>query len=146
MFGSNPVMSIKRATMKNDDLLILARGHFELWQRMGLLSSEAYHLHRSKELFESFFVLEDEVSESQHQPPTMDRATRLARIEDLVIYCKVLQHCGEMATAAQVINVLALSVEGDLDYANYCTYSSPVRYKKQSASLIKLVVTSWRPL
>lgn len=121
MFGSNPGMSMTRATVKSDDLLILARGHFELWQRMGLLTAEAYHLQRSKELFEEFFALEDEnVAQSPGSPPVMDRSARFARIEDMVIYCKVLQHCGEMEAAAEVIaNVIAQAVDGDPEYPNH---------------------------
>jgi tetratricopeptide (TPR) repeat protein len=92
---------MQSSAVKPEDLLILAKGHFELWERIGVFG-EPYHIHRSKQLFDQFFK----------QNPNHDR------VDDIVVYIKVLQHCGDYELAASVVKVLLANNEGDVEYPN----------------------------
>jgi tetratricopeptide (TPR) repeat protein len=108
-FGTKPGSELKRASMRSDDMIILARRHFELWQRLGVFA-ENYHLHRSKELFSQYFETH----------PNYDNAS------DLIIYCKLLQHLGEMEEAAAVIEQVLVNNENDADYPNYLFFAGAI--------------------
>jgi len=108
-FGTKTGTQLRRATMKNDDIIILARCHFELWQRLGVFG-ENYHLHRSKELFTIYLEAN----------PDYDKAS------DLIIYCKLLQHLGEMDAAADVIEQVIGNSENDPEYTNYLFYAGAI--------------------
>ncbi len=102
----------KKAKMSNEDLLVLAKGHWELWNRIGVFG-EPYHLMRSKALFEEFFE-----ANPAHDTP-----------DDLVVYCKVLQHLGELDAAANIVRVIVNNHDGEPDYPQYlflagCIYKS----------------------
>ena len=109
LYSFKPGTNLRRATMRTEDLLLLAREHFELWQRLGVFS-EPYHLYRSRELFKDYL---------QSRPNHDD-------IDDLVTYCKVLQHLGENEEAAKVISLVVANSEGHPDYPNFLFFTGVI--------------------
>lgn len=94
------------AAIVPDEYQLLARAHFELWQRLGL-AAEPYHLHRARALFQQF----------------LDETAGPTDAETLMQFCKVLQHCGDMEAAAQVVQAVLSLGELDPRYANYLFYA-----------------------
>jgi tetratricopeptide (TPR) repeat protein len=109
LYAVKPGTTLRRATMRTEDLLLLAREHFDLWQRLGVFT-EPYHLTRSKELFQEYF-------ESR---PNYDDT------DDLITYFKVLQHLGEVETAADIINKVITYNDQHPDYANFLFYAGVI--------------------
>jgi tetratricopeptide (TPR) repeat protein len=109
LYSVKPGTNLRRATMRTEDILLLAREHFELWQRLGVFA-ENYHLFRSKELFKEYL--------SVH--PHYDEAN------DLITYFKVLQHLGEKVEAANVIQRVLTRSESHPDYANFLFYAGVI--------------------
>lgn len=93
-------------SIPTDDMLLLARAHFELWQRLGI-SSNPYHLQRARTLFQQF----------------LDETNTNTDAETLMEFCKLLQHCGDMDAASRVIQVVISMSELDSNYANYLFYA-----------------------
>jgi tetratricopeptide (TPR) repeat protein/ribosomal protein S18 len=109
LYAVKPGTTLRRATMRTEDLLLLAREHFDLWQRLGVFT-EPYHLTRSKELFQEYF-------ESR---PNYDDT------DDLITYFKVLQHLGEVETAADIITKVITYNDQHPDYANFLFYAGVI--------------------
>ncbi len=109
LYSSKPGTTLRRATMRNEDILLLAREHFELWQRLGVFS-ENYHLIRSRDLFSEYLV-----SHPNYDDP-----------DDLLVYCKVLQHLGDTQTASNIMTILLTNHENHPDYANFLFYAGVI--------------------
>lgn len=88
---------------------MLARGHYELWERLGIFT-ESFHLHRSYELFQEY---------ASNHLDTMS-------CDDLLLYCKVLQHCNDMKTASEVIQQILMNHDTHPDYANFLFYAGAI--------------------
>lgn len=99
-----------RATPRPEEILLLARGHFELFQRLGVIAPP-YHLIRARELFAQFysggFVTQG--------------GAGINEIENLVEYCKVLQHCGDMEGAFDVITAVLSACDSPADNSTLLT-------------------------
>jgi tetratricopeptide (TPR) repeat protein len=109
MYSVKPGTNLRRATMRTEDLLLLAREHFELWQRLGVFT-EPYHLIRSKELYQDYL--------KSH--PHFDDT------DELITYCKVLQHLGDVEGAKTVINKVLASNDQHPDYPNFLFYAGVI--------------------
>lgn len=109
LFAVRPGTSVARARRNPEDTLVLARGHFELWQRLGAFS-DSFHLYRSRDLFKEY----------------VDSLETYESSEDLLTYCKVLQHCGDMQTAAEIINIILTHFDTDVEYPNYLFYAGVI--------------------
>jgi tetratricopeptide (TPR) repeat protein len=109
LYSVKPGTNLRRATMRTEDILLLAREHFELWQRLGVFA-ENHHLLRSKALFQEYLNLH----------PHYDEAN------DLITYFKVLQHLGEKLEASNVIQRVLSKSESHPDYANFLFYAGVI--------------------